>query len=53
MFVLFLYNDLKIAIGVELFYGHDTFLGYWNVIVESTLLYIPEQYRQMAENELR
>lgn len=46
-------NDLKIAIGVELFYGHDSFLDDWNEIVESTLLYIPEQYRHMAENELR
>ena len=45
--------ELKVAIGQELLYGHDDFLQDWNKIIEPTLRYIPEQYRQMAENELR
>lgn len=45
--------ELKVAIGQELLYGHDDFLQDWNKIIEPTLRYIPEQYRDMAENALR
>lgn len=46
-------QELRFAIGLELFYGHDSFLDDWDKIVECALVYVPEQYQNMAENEFR